>query len=114
MSRWLVTHGESQFSAKDLAELKQMASDGRVQPADLIQPPGASDWLYALELPELKDTFPTGITDEDDDSLYGKKKNAPSPSRSGCADGGHRSRHSSDAALQECHGPVVGSRCGFR
>lgn len=79
MSRWLVTHGESQFSAKDLAELKQMASDGRVQPADLIQPPGASDWLYALELPELKDTFPTSITDEDDDSLYGKKKMLPRP-----------------------------------
>ena len=42
MSRWLVTHGDSQFSAQDLAELKTMAGDGRVRPADLIQPPGAS------------------------------------------------------------------------
>ena len=79
MSRWLVTHGESQFSAQDLAELKQMASDGRVQPADLIQPPGASDWLYALELPELKNCFASGMADEDDDTSFERKKLIPRP-----------------------------------
>jgi len=54
MARWLVTQGDRQFAAQDLNELKQLAADGKVGPGDMIQPPGASDWLYASELPELK------------------------------------------------------------
>ena len=34
-------------------ELKQLVRDGSVGPGDMIQPPGASDWLYLVELPEL-------------------------------------------------------------
>jgi hypothetical protein len=79
MSRWLVTHGESQFSAKDLAELKSMATDGRIRPADLIQPPGASDWLYAQELPELKALFPNGHGIDDDDASFGPRSLLPRP-----------------------------------
>jgi uncharacterized protein YgiM (DUF1202 family) len=41
------------MAAQDLAELKRLASDGAIGPVDLIQPPGASEWLYAQELPEL-------------------------------------------------------------
>ena len=54
MARWLVTQGDRQFSASDLAELKELAKSGKVGPGDMVQPPGATDWLYASELPELK------------------------------------------------------------
>jgi len=54
MARWLVTQGDQQFSAQDLAELKELAKSGKVGPGDMVQPPGATDWLYASELPELK------------------------------------------------------------
>src|SRR6185503_12702227 len=54
MARWLVTQGDRQFSAQDLAELKELAASGKVGPGDMVQPPGATDWLYASELPELK------------------------------------------------------------
>jgi hypothetical protein len=54
MARWLVTQGDRQFSAQDLAELKELAAAGKVGPGDMVQPPGATDWLYASELPELK------------------------------------------------------------
>jgi hypothetical protein len=54
MARWLVTQGDHQFSAQDLAELKELAKSGKVGPGDMVQPPGATDWLYASELPELK------------------------------------------------------------
>ncbi len=54
MARWLVTQGDRQFSAQDLAELKELAKSGKVGPGDMVQPPGATDWLYASELPELK------------------------------------------------------------
>src|SRR5215203_5436441 len=53
MARWLVTQGDQQFSAQDLAELKELAKSGKVGPGDMVQPPGATDWLYASELPEL-------------------------------------------------------------
>jgi hypothetical protein len=79
MSRWLVTHGESQFSAQDLAELKTMAQTRRIQPADLIQPPGASDWLYAFELPELKAAFPDDTQNDDDDDGFPSKSLIPRP-----------------------------------
>ena len=51
MARWLVTQGDQQFSAQDLAELKEIAKSGKVGPGDMVQPPGATDWLYASELP---------------------------------------------------------------
>ncbi|MBK8181033.1 MAG: DUF4339 domain-containing protein [Planctomycetes bacterium] len=53
MARWRVGQGNQQFTAEDLAELQRFARQGKLGPGDLIQPPGASDWLYATELPEL-------------------------------------------------------------
>jgi len=58
MAGWLVTQGDRQFSAQDLGEIVKLATSGEIGPGDLLQPPGASDWLYALELPELQDVFP--------------------------------------------------------
>ncbi len=53
MARWRVAQGNQQFTAEDLAELQRFARQGKLGAGDLIQPPGASDWLYAMELPEL-------------------------------------------------------------
>lgn len=41
--------------ANDFAELLQMAKNGVLEPSDLIQPQGSSEWLYAGELPNIKD-----------------------------------------------------------
>lgn len=60
MSRWLVTQGDHQFSAEDLSELQRLVRQGRIGPGDMVQPPGASDWLYAAEVPELKGLLPGG------------------------------------------------------
>jgi len=54
MSKWLVSQGDRQFSASDLAELKQLAANGTIGEADMIQPPGTADWLYASEIPDLQ------------------------------------------------------------
>ena len=70
MARWLVTQGDRQFSAQDLRELQQLARDGRLGPGDMVQPPGASDWLYATELPELKGLFQDTSGGLDDDLDY--------------------------------------------
>ncbi len=66
MARWLVTQVDRQFSAADLEELKQLAARGELGRGDLIQPPGASDWLYAVELPELKAILPASSVSDDD------------------------------------------------
>jgi len=73
MARWLVTQRDRQFTANDLAELKKLAGEGQIGPGDMIQPPGASDWLYALELPELKGLVKrdTSAYDDDFDSRKG-------------------------------------------
>ena len=75
MSRWLVTQNDDQFSVGSLSELRSMARAGRLGAADMIQPPGASDWLYASEIPELKDHLGGGV--EDDDLDYQPKRGLP-------------------------------------
>ena len=79
MARWLVTQGDHQFSAADLSELKELASSGQVGPGDMVQPPGAADWLYASELPELADFFtaPEDDFDDDDWDIGRKRSKAP-------------------------------------
>ena len=67
MSRWLVTKGDHQFSASDLNELKELAKSGRIGAGDMVQPPSASDWLYASEVPELAELFGDDADDVDDD-----------------------------------------------
>ncbi len=67
MSQWLVTKGSNQFSVEGLSELKSMASGRQLVPGDLIQPPGATDWIYAVEIPDLKVIFDEHGDDYDDD-----------------------------------------------
>ena len=67
MGRWLVTQGDHQFSAADLSELRDLATAGSVGPGDMVQPPGASDWLYASEVPELGSIFDSQDASLDDD-----------------------------------------------
>jgi hypothetical protein len=69
MARWLVTDGDRQFSAKDISELEELARRGEISAGSMIQPPGASDWLYATEVPELKGLVrsrPASADDDDD------------------------------------------------
>lgn len=54
MSRWMVNARGQQFSAASLDELRRLAREGAVTAGDIIQPPGAAEWLYAVEIPELK------------------------------------------------------------
>lgn len=65
MTRWLVTQNNSQFAVEDLAELKQLATSGKVTAADMVQPPGATEWLYASEIPELAGILEAGGDDDD-------------------------------------------------
>ena len=54
MSRWMVNASGHQYSAASIDELKKLAKEGKFFGGDILQPPGASEWIYALELPELK------------------------------------------------------------
>ncbi len=54
MSRWMVNVRGQSFSAGGMDELKQLAKKGEIGGGDIVQPPGASEWLYAVEIPELK------------------------------------------------------------
>jgi hypothetical protein len=56
-AQWLVTQKDNQFPVESLEELKRMAKGGRLSSGDMVQPPGATDWLYASEIPELKGLF---------------------------------------------------------
>ncbi len=58
MAQWLVTQKDSQFGVASLNELKELAQGGRLVAGDMIQPPGSNGWLYATEIPELKDLVP--------------------------------------------------------
>jgi len=77
MSRWLITKGDHQFSAQDLNELKKLAKQGKVGPGDMVQPPGASDWLYAAELPELNGLLQNVPPPDDDLEFRPRKSNTP-------------------------------------
>jgi hypothetical protein len=75
MARWLVTKNDAQFAVGGLAELREMARTGRLSAGDMIQPPGATDWLYATEIPELQDAFGNRGGGGDDDILEGSSGN---------------------------------------
>jgi hypothetical protein len=77
MSKWLVSQGDHQFSARDLAELKQLAANGRIGPADMVQPPGTADWLYASEIPDLQGLLQGGGGDYDDAEFKPQRSNIP-------------------------------------
>ncbi len=70
MARWLVHLRDRQVGVDGLVELRALAREGQLTPGDLVQPPGAVDWLYALEIDELKADLASGaahVTDRDDD-----------------------------------------------
>ncbi len=67
MARWLVTQNETQFAVGSVAELRDLARAGRLGPADLVQPPNGTEWVYASEIPELKQVLGSGKGDDDDD-----------------------------------------------
>ena len=54
MSRWMINARGNQFSVGNMDELKQLAKRGDLAAGDIVQPPGAAEWIYALEVPELK------------------------------------------------------------
>jgi len=58
MAQWLVTQKDSQFGVGSLGELQDLARGGRLVAGDMVQPPGSNGWLYAVEIPELKDLVP--------------------------------------------------------
>ena len=66
MAQWLVNRGDSQFTVDGLADLKRLAQKGNLDAGDLIQPDGASDWLYAIEIPDLKGLV-KGEEEDDDE-----------------------------------------------
>ncbi len=70
MARWLVTDGDRQFSARDIEELEELARRGEISAGSMIQPPGASDWLYATEVPELKGLVRSRPSTADDDDDF--------------------------------------------
>lgn len=63
-SQWRVTQGDNQFSVESLDKLAEMARKGTVEAGDMIQPPGASDWIYALEIEQLASIFPDDDSEE--------------------------------------------------
>lgn len=67
MARWLVSRNDTHFEVNGLADLKEMAKSGRLGPGDMVQPPGTSEWLYAIEIPELKPMLQTIAAVEADD-----------------------------------------------
>ncbi len=68
MAQWHVTQGDNQFAIDGgLAELEAMARRGDLHPGDMIQPPGAADWMYASEVQELAAVFSRRRDDDDDD-----------------------------------------------
>lgn len=58
MSRWQVNTAVRSFEVESLAELKKLAKAGDLVAGDLIQPPGSTQWVYALEVPDLKGLVP--------------------------------------------------------
>lgn len=67
MAQWLVMQGDNKFPVDSLADIEALARRGRLKAADMIQPPGTTEWLYATEVPELKALLDSSRDDDDDD-----------------------------------------------
>ena len=51
---WHVWKDDDQrFVVDDLKQLRTLAQQGSLNAYDLVQPDGASDWLYAAEVPSI-------------------------------------------------------------
>ena len=80
-SPWRITRGDQQFTVKDVAELKLMAADSKIESNDLIQRPDGTEWLYATEVTELSGLIKIKPVEEDDDDDFGfgRPKRGSSP-----------------------------------
>lgn len=67
MARWLVNRNDTQFGVEGLAGLKELARTGQLGKADMIQPPGTTEWLYAYEVPDLEPLLQDAASDDFDD-----------------------------------------------
>ncbi len=76
MARWIINKNDNHLHVDSVQELRQMARDGRITPADMIQAPGEVDWHYAAESPVLKDIMRNTLSDIDDDEFGMPKKGA--------------------------------------
>jgi hypothetical protein len=66
MAQWLVNEGDRQFAARDFEELKRFASQGRVGPGAMIQPPGSGEWIYASEVPGVRELLRASPSSSED------------------------------------------------
>jgi hypothetical protein len=73
MGQWLVNQQDRQFGVDGLEDLRKMASESELWPGDMIQPEGAGDWIYAVEIPELQDVLKS--PEEDDDFEFRRSGN---------------------------------------
>lgn len=71
MARWLVTRNDTQFAVGGLGELRELAKAGRLAAGDMVQPPGTTGWMYASEIPELRDSLQAGVGVVDEDASAG-------------------------------------------
>jgi|GEM_PF-4599046 len=71
MARWLVNQQDRQFAAQDMEELKSLVQSGEIGAYDMLQPPGATDWLYICEVDGLKELVQQAA--DDDDDIYFRK-----------------------------------------
>jgi hypothetical protein len=76
MTKWLVTQRDNQFQVEGIGELVDLARSGQLEGGDMIQPPGATDWVYAAEVPDLAELLPDDDDDDDDDFLGARAKRA--------------------------------------
>jgi hypothetical protein len=66
MSRWLIHRNDTHTAVDSVDALRALAKRGELGPGDMIQPPGAADWLYASEIDTLADVLRPGAVDDDD------------------------------------------------
>jgi len=70
-TKWLVTQRDGQLQVDGIGDLITMAQSGRLMGGDMIQPPGAADWVYAAEVPDLASLLDDDDDDDDDDDFGG-------------------------------------------
>lgn len=77
MAKWLVTQrNNQQFQVDGIGELVEMAQKGQLEGGDMIQPPGATDWVYVAELPDLAELIDEPEDDDDDDLVASRRRRA--------------------------------------
>jgi hypothetical protein len=55
MAQFQINKYDYTTHAEDFNQLMSMAKSGQLEPSDLVKPQGSNDWLYAGELPNIKE-----------------------------------------------------------